>query len=87
MISNEKTNIGKFKDTDLFLIGEGSKLFNENSFHLEDKFSFKSIKFYKEKDSQICKNGLIYYLNNYDKPKIIAKKMGLFEKFFNFFSN
>ena len=87
MKSNEKTNIGKFKDTDLFLIGEGSKLFNENSFHLEDKFSFKSIKFYKEKDSQICKNGFIYYLNNYDKPKLIAKKLGLFEKFFNFFSN
>ena len=85
--SNEKTNIGKFIDTDLFLIGEGSRLFNENSFHLEDKFNFKSIKFYKEKDSQICKNGLIYYLNSYDKPKIIAKKLGLFEKFFNFFSN
>ena len=87
MKSNEKININKFIDTDLFLIGEGSELFNDNSFHLEDKFSFKSINFYKEKDSQICKNGLVYYLNYYNEPKIIAKKHGLFEKFFNFFSN
>ena len=34
-------------DSELFLIGDGSKLFNNNSFHLEDKFDFKSINFYK----------------------------------------
>ena len=28
---------------------------------------------------------LNYYLNNYELPKIINKKQGLFEKFFNFF--
>ena len=28
----------------------------------------------------------IYYLNNYEIPKIINKKQGIFEKFFNFFS-
>ncbi len=84
---NEKIYVGKFTDSDLFLLGEGSKLLNDNSFHLEDKFKFNSIKFYKENDSQICKNGLVYYLNHYDAPKIITKKRGLFEKFFNIFSN
>ena len=54
-INNIKKNL---KDTDLFLIGEGSKLFNNNSFYLNDKFGFKSINFYNETDVQICKCGL-----------------------------
>ena len=85
--TNEKVNKNKFEDSELFLIGEGSKLLNDNSFYLEDKFKFNSIKFYKETDSQICKNGFIYYLNNQNATKITKKKLGLFEKFFNFFSN
>ncbi len=73
-------------DTDLFLIGEGSILFNDNSFYLDDKFNFKSINFYAESDSQICSYGLLHYLNNYKNSNVIIKKQGLFEKFFNYFS-
>ena len=73
-------------DTELFLIGEGSILFNDNSFHLNDKFNFKSINFYAETDNQICYAGLIHHLKNQDNPKIINKKQGIFEKFFNYFS-
>ena len=53
-------------DSELFLIGDGSKLFNNNSFHLEDKFDFKSINFYEESDFDICNNALSFYLNNTD---------------------
>ena len=73
-------------DTDLFLIGEGSILFNDNSFYLNDKFNFKSINFYPESDTQICSFGITNHLNNFELPKIINKKQGLFEKFFNLFS-
>ena len=72
-------------DTELLLIGEGSKIFNNNSFYLEDRFSFKSINFYSETDVQICRCGLKNHLINYELPKIINKKQGIFEKFFNFF--
>ena len=70
----------------LILIGEGSKLFNNNSFYLNDKFQFKSIDFYSENVSQICKFALIYYLNNFEAPKLSNKNTGIFEKFFNYFS-
>ena len=72
-------------DTELLLIGEGSKIFNNNSFHLNDRFGFKSINFYNETDVQICKCGLKNYLINFELPKNISKKQGIFEKFFNFF--
>ena len=72
-------------DSELFLIGDGSKLFNNNSFHLEDKFDFKSINFYEESDFDICNNALNFYLNNTDKPKTRIRKQGIFEKFFNLF--
>ena len=85
-----KSNISKYNlqlnNSDLFLIGEGSKLFDNNSFFLDDKFGFKSIKFYEEDDVEICKSGLNYYLKNLKTPIILSKKQGLFEKFFNFFS-
>ena len=42
--------------------------------------------YYPEDDFKICKSGLNYYLNNYEIPKIINKKHGIFEKFFNYFS-
>ena len=73
-------------DTDLLLIGEGSKIFNNNSFYLNDRFGFKSINFYNETDVQKCKCALTNHLVNHDLPKIIVKKQGIFEKFFNFFS-
>ena len=72
--------------TDIFLIGNGSRLFNSNSFYLRDKFKFKSINFYEETDIEICKSALIYYLNNFEISKINTEKQGLFEKFFYFFS-
>ena len=73
-------------DTELFLIGEGSLLFNNNSFHINDKFNLRSINFYNETDNQICNSVLIYYLNNYQLSKKTTKNQGLFEKFFNLFS-
>ncbi len=76
-----------FKNSELFLIGDGSILFNDNSFYLDNGFGFKSINFFQENDTQICKSGLIHYFNNYQTPEIRAKKQGLFEKFFNFFAN
>ncbi len=73
------------EDAELFLIGEGSKLLSNNSFYLNDRFAFKSINFYSDTDVQICKCGLENKISNYELPKIINKKQGIFEKFFNFF--
>ena len=85
----KKSNINNSKNvlegSNLFLIGEGSKLFNNNSFYLDDRFGFKSINYYRESDVQICKCGLENHKINYEIPKIINKKHGIFEKFFNFF--
>ena len=75
----------KFKDSELFLIGDGSILFNNNSFYLNDKFNFKSINYFNETDTQICNTGALYFLNHQDKLQIIRKKLGLFERFFNLF--
>ena len=86
----KKSNINNSKNvlegSNLFLIGEGSKLFNNNSFYLEDRFGFKSINYYSESDVQICKCGLENHKINNEIPKIINKKLGIFEKFFNFFA-
>ncbi len=82
-INNRKHTL---EDTELLLIGEGSKIFNNNSFYLNDKFGFKSINFYNETDVQICKCALDNHIINYDLPRIISKKQGIFERFFNFFS-
>ena len=38
-----------FLETELFLIGDGSILFNNNSFYLKDKFPFKSINYFSLK--------------------------------------
>ena len=86
----KKSNISKYNirlnETELFLIGGGSTLFDNNSFYLNDKFEFKSLNFYSETDKDICYSGLIFHINNYKLSKSINKKPGLFEKFFNFFS-
>ena len=86
-LSFKKTNIKKFnfKEADLFLIGGGSILFNNNSFYLEDKFDFKSINFFSESDDIICDTGAKYYLSETKLPEVQSKKQGIFEKFFNFF--
>ena len=85
----KKSNISDRKNvlegSDLFLIGEGSKLFKNNSFYLDDRFGFKSINYYSESDVQICKCGLENHMIHFELPKIINKKHGIFEKFFNFF--
>ena len=73
------------EDAELLLIGDGSKLFENNTFYLNDKFGLKSINIYNETDVQICKCGLKNHFANYETPKIINKKPGIFEKFFNFF--
>ena len=80
---NSRKNM--FEGSELILVGEGSKIFNNNSFYLEDRFGFKSIIFYAETDVKICKCGLENSMINYEIPKIISKKQGIFEKFFNFF--
>ena len=84
---NLKINNRKYtsEDAELLLIGDGSKLFENNTFYLNDKFGLKSINIYNETDVQICKCGLKNHFANYETPKIINKKPGIFEKFFNFF--
>ena len=82
---NSKMNNFILKETELFLIGDGSIMFNNNSFYLNDNFGFKSINYFEESDIQICKSGLSYYIKNYGTPKITIKKLGLFERFFNLF--
>ena len=81
--SQEKSNIH------IVLIGKGSKLFDKNSFHLNDKFSFKEIIYYDEDDVEICKSGLVFEENlSKDPVRIVTKskkKYGIFERFFNFF--
>ena len=79
---NYKSNLS---NSDLFLIGGGSLLFNNNSFYIDNKFEFRSINFYNETDQQVCNSVLAYHLNNSDMPKKTIKSQGLFEKFFNFF--
>ena len=89
-ISFKRSNIQKYeidlRNSDLFFIGHGSILLNDNSFYLTDKFEFKTLNFYLEKDDQICSSILVHYVNNNELPKKIYKKQGIFEKFFYFFS-
>ncbi len=77
--------VNSYSDSDLFLTGGGSILFNSNSFYLKDSFDFNSIKFYEENDADICSSALKYYLNIKQGYQTINKKTGLFERFFNFF--
>ena len=74
-----------FEETNLFLIGDGSIMFNNNSFYLNDKFGFKSINYFQETDIQICNSGASYYVKNFGTSKITYNKRGLFERFFNLF--
>ena len=83
--SKIEISILDIKDTELFLVGDGSLIFSNNSFHLNNDLQFKNLNHYNEADNQICYAGLDHYLNNYEIPKLINKKHGLFERFFNFF--
>ena len=85
-------NIDTQKNLNLVLIGKGSKIFNRNSFQIEDKYNFKEINFYEESDSEICKAGLMFEKNYYYEvdPKKLRKKqkkIGIFHRFFNIFGN
>ena len=84
-----KINSRKYtlEDTELLLIGEGSKIFNNNSFYLNDRFGFKSINFYTETDVQICKCALDNHIINYDLPTIINKKQEFLKDFLIFSVN
>ncbi len=83
MIFEKSNSTNKdYNGNKLFLIGEGSLLFNNNTFHLNDKFEFKSINFCSLSDVEICEAGL-KYLHNHQLPVISNKKSGIFEKFFN----
>jgi len=84
-------NIDKQKNLNLVLIGNGSKIFNKNSFQIEDKYNFKEINFYEESDLEICEAGLIFEKNFIDldpqKMKKNQKKLGFFHRFFNILGN
>jgi len=88
---NISENITKLQDLNLVLIGNGSKIFNKNSFQLEDKYNFKEINFYEENDLEICKSGLIFEKNyKFEDPQNLKKnqkKLGFFHRFFNYFGN
>tara|TARA_B100001540_G_scaffold305323_1_gene316111 strand:- start:461 stop:1645 length:1185 start_codon:yes stop_codon:yes gene_type:complete len=94
-LSFKTINISKNTDNqqnlNLVLIGKGSKIFNRNSFQIEDKYNFKEINFYEENDLEICKAGLIFeksFHNEYpQKLKKNQKKLGFFHRFFNIFGN
>jgi len=84
-------NIDKKQNLNLVLIGKGSKIFNKNSFQIEDKYNFKEINFYEENDFEICKAGLRFETNfqntNPQRLKKNQKKLGFFHRFFNIFGN
>ena len=94
-LSLKDINIRKINDKtqnlNLVLIGNGSKIFNKNSFQLDNKYNFKEINFYEENDHEICEAGLIFKEKfkeiNKEKFKKYQNKMGFFERFFNIFGN
>ena len=88
---NTIESIDKKLNLNLVLIGNGSKIFNKNSFQLEDKYNFKEINFYEENDYEVCEAGLIFEENFKDveneKLKKYQNKLGFFHRFFNIFGN
>ena len=94
-LSLKDINIRKINDKNenlnLVLIGNGSKIFNKNSFQLDNKYNFKEINFYEENDHEICEAGLIFKGKfkeiNKEKFKKYQNKMGFFQRFFNIFGN
>ena len=94
-LSLKDINIRKINDKtenlNLVLIGNGSKIFNKNSFQLDNKYNFKEINFYEENDNEICEAGLIFKEKfkeiNKEKFTKYQNKMGFFQRFFNIFGN
>jgi len=83
-------NLRQSQNSIFVLTGNGSKLFNNNSFNLDDKYNFNEINFYEESDLEICNSGLnVKVESNVGEVKLnikSTKKKGFFEKFFNFFA-
>ena len=81
----------KTENLNLVLIGNGSKIFNKNSFQLDNKYNFKEINFYEENEHEICKAGLIFKEKfkeiNKEKFTNYQNKIGFFQRFFNIFGN
>ena len=94
-LSLKDINIRKINDKtqnlNLVLIGNGSKIFNKNSFQLDNKYNFKEINFYEENNHEICEAGLIFKekFKEINKKKFTKyhNKMGFFQRFFNIFGN
>ena len=94
-LSLKDINIRKINDKtenlNLVLIGNGSKIFNKNSFQLDNKYNFKEINFYEENGHDICEAGLIFKEKfkeiNKEKFTKYQNKMGFFQRFFNIFGN
>ena len=82
-----------FKNNDtsvLIFIGEGSKILNNNSIYLEEKFEFFSeISFFEENTTLICDSGFNFNQSGkFQEVNFLQKKTknkGFFEKFFHFF--
>ena len=82
-----------FKNIDtcvLIFIGEGSKILNNNSIYLEEKFDFFSkISFFEENTTSICDSGFNFNQSGkFQEVNFLQKKSknkGFFEKFFHFF--
>ncbi len=74
----------------LIFIGEGSKILNNNSIYLEEKFDFFSdINFFEENTTSICDSGFNFNQSGkFQEVNFLQKKTknkGFFEKFFHFF--
>ena len=74
----------------LVFIGEGSKILNKNAIYLGNKYNFiNEMNFYEENVESICKSANNIFHNNYNNEvNLISKKpkkIGFFEKLFNFF--
>jgi len=82
-----------FKNDDtcvLIFIGEGSKILNNKSIYLEEKFDFFSeISFFEENTTLICDSGFNFNQSGkFQEVNFLQKKTknkGFFEKFFHFF--
>jgi len=82
-----------FKNNDtciLIFIGEGSKILNNNSIYLEEKFDFfNEINFFEENTTSICDSGFNFNQSGkFQEVNFLQKKTknkGFFEKFFHFF--
>ena len=77
--------IDKNSLSNLILVGDGSKIFDKNSFYFDKKFQFGEINFLEENDPEICQFAYDFYLDSITLQSKVDKKQGLFSRFFNLF--